>query len=200
MEEVRMKPTITHRQMKRLQTVYGQFARRSTDITATAAQTPAEAKAARIAWASERTGRTIRSFSDLTFAEAQLLIDWLQGVMGVKAPATKRPRLDRRAAQAAGTAGRHDDRNTETTMASAADTARIQYVMGLIGWSEETLQRWLVSGRSPLRGRSAIRTLKDANKVYWALKGIAVRKGVWQDEKTFRQQAAPDVADGRQSV
>ena len=186
-----MKPTITHRQMKRLQTVYGQFARRSTDITATAAQTPAEAKAARIAWASERTGRTIRSFSDLTFAEAQLLIDWLQGVMGVKAPAKKKQRLSRSAAQQAGTAGRHDAAQTnETTMASSADLARIAHVLTLLGWEQALLEAFLRSSRTPLRGRSnpAIRTLSDANKVYWALKRIAERKGVWMKASEYRKQ------------
>jgi hypothetical protein len=182
---------ITGAQMKRLQTVYGLYARATMDAATFPLPTAQQAKAARLAWASERTGRSVQSFSELSFSEAQLLIDWLQGVLGVKAPAKKKQRLSRSAAQQAGTAGRHDAAQTnETTMASSADLARIAHVLTLLGWEQAQLEAFLRSSRTPLRGRSnpAIRTLSDANKVYWALKRIAERKGVWVKASEYRKQ------------
>lgn len=172
---------ISDAQLKRLQTVYAQFARKTLDAS--------PSRADRLAWASENTGRTIQSFSQLSFSEAQLLIDRIQGVLGVKAPAKKKERLSRHAAQQAGTAGRHDAEATnETTMASAADLARIAHILSLIGWDQPQLEAWLRSSRTPLRGRGnpVIRTLADANKVWWALKRIAQRKGVWKPAHEFR--------------
>ena len=182
---------ITVEQMKLLQTVYGLYARATMDSATFPLPTAQQAKESRLAWASERTGRTIQSFSELSFSEAQLLIDFIQNALGVKAPAKKKQRLGRRAAQQAGTAGRRDAETTnETIMASPADLARIAHVLSLLGWEQALLEAFLRSPRTPLRGRAnpCIRTLADANRVWWALKRMAVRKGVWVKAAEYRKQ------------
>lgn len=173
--------TITSAQLKRLQVLYSQYERRSLDAT--------PGRDARIAWATQQLGRIIRSFSNLTADEARRLIDMLQGQMGVKHPTTaRRRRMGRRAAANAGTSGRHDQATADTVLAGAEDLARIQYALSLLGWNEETLHGWLSSPSSPLRGRAnpAIRTLAEANKVWWGLKRIAKGKGLWVPQKEFR--------------
>lgn len=164
---------VTRTQLRRLQTLYGQLAAH--------AQEGAD-RASRLQWASELTGRRIGSFSDLTLDEAKRLIDGLQGQLGVKAPARKNKRLDRDAARRAGTEGRRGSSNAQTTLVSAADLARIQYALDLIGWTQAQLDAWLRSPRSPLGSRAnpSIRTLADANHVWWALKGMAVSRGLWK--------------------
>jgi hypothetical protein len=168
-----MDKPISKGQMARLQVLYSQLAAHTDQGTD---------RAARIAWASSLLCRSIASFKDLTQGDARHLIDTLQGQLGVKVPARPRRRMSRDAAHRAGTQGRRGDASNELTIASAADIARIQYVMGLIGWSQDQLDAWLRSSRSPLSNRASgtIRTLKDANRVYWALKGMAAAQGKWQ--------------------
>lgn len=168
-----MANTISNGQLKRLQALYGQLARHTQQDTD---------RAARIAWAQSLVERAIESFKDLSGEEAKLLIDTLQGQLGVKAPQAGK-RLDREAAQRAGTEGRRNDPSKQRTLASAADLARIKYALDLLGWSQEQLDGWLRSPRSPLGKRSspAIRTLYDANRVWWALKNMAVKRGLWKD-------------------
>jgi hypothetical protein len=167
-----MNQAINSKQMKRLQTLYGQLAAHVIE---------GSDRAARIQWASEQLGRSIASFRDLTAVEANQLIDGLQGQLGVKAPPKKR--LDRDAARRAGTEGRRGDAGQSVTMASAEDLARIQHGLDLLGWSQAQLDAWLRSPRSPLgrRANPSIRTLRDANRVWWALKGMAVNRGVWKE-------------------
>jgi non-ribosomal peptide synthetase component F len=178
--------TITAGQQKKLQTLYGQYARHTMDVSTT--------RAARLQWATERARRPISSFSELTLEEAKHLIDELQRVLGIaetSAPRRQRRRpMDARTAHAAGTAGRRDADHLEATMVGASDTARIQYVLGLLGWDAAGLTRFLQRATSPLKGRAEIRTLSDANKVYWALKGIATAKGVWKDAPGHRADLA----------
>lgn len=160
--------------MKRLQVLYGQLARHTME---------GADRASRLAWATLLVRRPIASFSDLTGEEARHLIDTLQAQMGVRVPAQKR--LDRDAAQRAGTEGRRGDATRSSTMVSAADLARIQYALDLLGWSAAQLDGWLRSPSSPLRGRSpAIRTLGDANRVWWALKRMAQARGLWKEKQT----------------
>lgn len=168
-----MEKPISKQMMVRLQVLYSQLAAHTDQ---------GNDRAARIAWASEMVGRPVTSFKDVTQSEAVRLVDTLQAQLGVKAPTRPRRRLSRDAALKAGTEGRRDNTSNEVTMASAADIARIQYVMGLIGWSQAQLDAFLRSTKSPLSNKSsgAIRTLKDANRVYWALKGIATAQGKWQ--------------------
>jgi hypothetical protein len=165
--------TITTNQMRRLQTLYSQYAAHAID---------GNSRDARMAWASEQTGRAIASFKDLVFAEAQHLIDALQAQLGTAPtkPRPRRQRLSRDAAQKAGTEGRRGNESNDVTMAGPAEFARIQYALDQLSWSQSQLEAWLRSSRSPLgkRTQPQIRTLRDANRVWWALKGMMdARKG-----------------------
>jgi hypothetical protein len=164
---------ITPGQMKRLQVVYGQLARHT--------QQGAD-RAARLAWASQLVCRPIASFSDLTEEDARHLIDTVQGQLGIKATVRPRRRLDRHAAQKAGTEGRRNHDSDEITLAGPSEFARIRYVLEMLGWSQAQLEGWLRSPRSPLSRKAtpSISTLGDANRVYWALKGMATAQGKWK--------------------
>lgn len=160
---------INRAQLVRLQTLYSQFERHTLDS--------APGRNARLEWASQQCGRAIASFSDLTVEEGRRLIDTLQGILGVKAPnQSPRRRMQRKSAEKAGTEGRRDQKHAETTMVSPEDLARLQKDLDRLGWDEFRLKRFLESPRSPLRGRTTILTLSDANKVHWALKHIPVQK------------------------
>jgi hypothetical protein len=171
-----MENLISSGQMKRLQVLYGQMARHTMQDSD---------RAARLAWASQLVCRPVTSFSDLTSNDATHLIDTLQAQLGVQAPARPRRRLDRRAAQKAGTEGRRGHASDEITLAGPSEFARIRYVLDLIGWSQAQLEGWLRSSRSPLRSKAtpSIRTLADANRVYWALKGMATAQGKWKGSR-----------------
>ena len=124
----------------------------------------------------------MKSFSDLSQADALHLIDGLQGQLGINVPAKPRRRLSREAAFKAGTEGRRGFESPEITLAGPSELARIQYALDLLGWNQAQLEGWLKSPRSPL-GRKAspqIRTLFDANRVWWALKKMAVARGLWK--------------------
>jgi len=173
-----MDRTISPGMLKRLQTLYGYLHAHIID-------TGVDERAARLAWASQLVGRPIASFKDLNQAEARQLIDTVQGQLGI--PETQRPgrphkRLDRIAAQKAGTEGRHDNQTNETTLASKADLARIQYALDKLGWRQEQLDGWLRSPNSPLKkSNPRIVTLADANRVWWGLKRILMRRGLWTE-------------------
>jgi hypothetical protein len=155
-------------QLKRLQILWRQFADRS--IAA------AVDRDARLEWASKNCGRTVTSFNDLTSREARSLIDVLQGSMGI-ANSSPDARPDRRRARSMGTAGRRGRKSKEVTIASPDDFARIQQQMSRLNWTQHRLESFLRATSGPLGGRVEIRTEADANKVYWALKGMADRMG-----------------------
>ena len=160
---------ITPQQIKRLQVLYGQYEAHTLDVD--------RGRAARLTWASERCGRPIASFKDLTLDEGGKLIDTIQGVLHTKAPnQTPRKRMSRRDALNAGTAGRRDQATDDTVMVSASDLAAIQNHLTRLGWDQARLESFLTGPRSPLKGRAQIRTLADANKVRWALKRIPAGK------------------------
>jgi hypothetical protein len=164
---------ITNAQLARLQTLYSQFSKREIGI--------GPDRESRIRWATERLRKPVSSFKNLTMEDAGFLIDGLQNALGVKAPLKQR--LNRDQARRAGLDGRKDGSEFADTpaMATAADLARVQRVVHALGWDEAGLRRFLESQRSPLqRADKQIRTVKDANKVYWALKRIAQSKGAWR--------------------
>ena len=172
---------ITPAQLGRLQTLFAQLVRHDIGMDGS--------REGRIAWAIERTGRKLASFSDLTCSEATYLIDGIQGHLGVKAPTSSRtgarkPRLDRDQARRAGLDGRKDGEEFKSSpqMVTPADLARIQNLLDQLGWTQVTLTTLLNSARSPLTSRAdkTIRTTADANKVWWALKRIAQSKGIWR--------------------
>jgi hypothetical protein len=142
-------------------------------------------RADRLAWASEETGRTISSFSDLTSDEARILIDALKGSLGQPVSAPPQPWRKVRSrdrAQAAGTAGRRGFDSTVAHIVSADDLARIDEAVRRLGWTREQYEAWLRSDRSPLGDKESatIRTVAEANKVWWALKNMLIRSGNWK--------------------
>ena len=170
-----MSAAITSGQLKRLQVLYSQYARHSLDVTA-------NTRDERIAWASRQTSRLVASFKDLTLDEGKHLIDTLQRLMNVKAPARPRRRAD---ARRAGLDGRHDGgefRNTPR-MASAEDLSVIERFYARLGWDRARFDSWLRSSSSPLGKKSdpKIQTTADANRVRWALKRMLKRAGLWPD-------------------
>lgn len=168
-------------QLKRLQTLYGQFAARSLDAGGS--------REARIAWASEQLGRTISSFSELSKHDATKLIDTLQGGLGIApSPRRKRPRSN---SQAAGTEGRRNRAaDNMRTLPTQADLDRIQNALERLGWSKSQFEAWLRSVRSPLARKMGktrvaptdvtLRTLHDCNRVWWALKQMLKDQGLWK--------------------
>lgn len=162
---------ISSGQMKRLQVLYAQLCAH-TDQRAD--------RESRLIWAAGLLERPIASFSNLTQDDARHLIDSLQGQLGIPSnvkPQRKRPRLDRDSAHKAGTEGRRGFESNAATLAGANDLARIEYALDQLGWNQVQLDAWLRSSRSPLRNRSnpQIRTLGDANRVWWALKRMIDR-------------------------
>jgi len=170
---------ISREQLKRLQTLYSQFAAASPDPRT-------RSREERLLWASLIVGREVGSFSELTVEEAKRAIDSLQKTLG---PQRKKPRkrMDRERALRHGTDGRHDSSFRDAPqMAEAYDIEQIAGYYGRLGWSRDTFESWLRSPRSPLgrRGRPQIRTVADANMVRWALKRMLQRKGLWEEKRT----------------
>jgi hypothetical protein len=181
------KNAVTRDQIVALQTLYAQWLSHSLEIGT-------DPRAARLAWASESIGRSIASFSELSCNEARGLIDGLKGSLG-QVPAGK-PRPWRRIrsrerAHAAGTAGRRGADSSFVQMASADDQARIDEALRRLGWSSERYEAWLQSSSSPVLGKSgsAILTVGEANKVWWALKAMLRRSGRWYSKASVHSDA-----------
>jgi hypothetical protein len=169
-----MNSTISKPALRRLQTLYSQFERRSIST----ASSPSELRKDRLAWATQCAGRAVDSFSNLTAAEGKLLTDNLQHTFGLAQSAPpRRQRMSTRDAQKAGTEGRRDQLHPETTMLDGSEDVfrLIQREMSALGWDQPRLQAFLRSPRGPNRGRDTIRTLGDANRVHYALKRMAQR-------------------------
>jgi hypothetical protein len=168
---------ITAQQLKRLQTLYSQFAASSPDPRTSSREE-------RLLWASLIVGRTVASFSELSSAEANTAIARLQK----DTPQAKaRPKqMDRDAAERHAKDGRWDGEKFRPTpqLASAFDLENIAKYYGRLGWDRETFDRWLRSPRSPLGRRSQpqIRTVAQANRVRWALKKMLKARGLWAAE------------------
>lgn len=160
---------ITAPQLRRLQVLYGQFCRHSLDT--------GTSREERLAFASARIGRKITSYSDLTIDEGKQLIDGLQRALGVALPSkTPRRRMSRHQGEKAGTEGRHDQIHSEVTLAGDQDIRRIQREMTRLGWDQQRLDAFLASPSGPNGRSTAIRTLGEANRVYWALKRMGHRE------------------------
>lgn len=165
---------ITHEQLKRLQTLWGQYARHEMIVGS---------REARLTWAQEQIGHFIGSFRELTLTEASTLINILQGAMGIAetSPSARQRRYrsrikDRDQAQAAGTEGRRGQRD-KLTIATAEDLGMIDAQLAAMDWTRERLDALLQSPSSPLgerrRSNPQLRTLADINRVLWALRRIA---------------------------
>jgi hypothetical protein len=172
----------TRAQVVALQTLFAAW--HSRELTAQAT----DIRSARLAWASESLGHDVPSFRDLTSDEARRLIDILKRSIGQsltrEAQPWRRVRARDRAKQA-GTAGRNGANSSLIELASPDDLARIEQARQRLGWSSEQLKAWLGSTASPLKrsGECTIRTVAEANRVWWALKAMMVRAGVWKRKK-----------------
>ena len=167
---------ISRDQLRRLQTLWGQYARRE--------MWGGNSRERRLRWASEQARREISSFNDLTLSEASDLINLLQGELGIaETSPSVRPRRyrsrikDRDQAHTAGTEGRRGSRD-KFTIASAEDLGMIDAQLNEMDWTRSRLDALLRSLSSPLGRRSnpEIRTLADINRVLWALRRIAKQK------------------------
>ena len=165
---------ITKAQLVRLQTLYSQLARHELGVNLD--------RQSRLDWATERLGKLVTSFRDLSADDAGFLIDSIQSHLGVKVPIKKR--LGRDQARRAGLDGRSDGAEFAAApqLVGPEDLARIEDLLRQLGWDRTRLKGFLESSRSPLARRAdkAIRTTADANKVWWALKRIARQKGLWR--------------------
>lgn len=170
--------SISKGQLVRLQILYQQLAHHELGMGLSREE--------RMAWTSARLHKPVTSFSNLSREDAGWLIDQIQQHLGIKVPVKPRKRLDRDAAHSAGTEGRRKDDGKQATLAGAAEFARIHYVLDVLGWNEQQLDGWLRSSRSPLghRATPTIRTLGDANRVWWALKRMAIAGGLWKEHRS----------------
>jgi hypothetical protein len=181
-----MNSRITSPQLTALQALYSRWA-------AHVIQEIGDARAARLSWASGILGRKIDSFKALAGDEAGRLIDVLKVSTGQQVRPPRRRIRSREVAQAAGTSGRRGVRSATIYMVSADDLARINDAIARLGWTRERFDAWLNSQYSPLRSRAdkQIRTLADANCVWWALKAMLKHAGRWRpdDERKFKRPA-----------
>jgi len=175
---------VTRSQLRSLQSLYSLWRSRSIDDSISV---PREA---RLKWASELTGRRVESFTQLTSLEAGKLIDALKGSLGQplhhERPSPWRRIRSRDDAQSAGTDGRRaKSKPGIIRLAGPDDFARIDQALHRLGWTRENFEQWLHSDRSPLKGESpAVRTLADANVVWWALRSMLRRAGLWHQQHT----------------
>jgi hypothetical protein len=180
-------------QLRALQTLYSKWQARTLDETS-------DPRALRLAWASESLGRNVSSFKDLTNKEAYQLINVLKTSLGQainERPSRHRIR-SRDLAHAAGTAGRRGAQSAVSYMVSPEDLARIENAIARLGWTRDRFEMWLRSSTSPLalKADRQIRTVADANRVWWALKNMLKQAGCWhpEDKGKFKNKAVPSRA------
>jgi hypothetical protein len=158
--------SISPGQLQTAQVLWAQYARRSLDIAG-------DDRDARLQFAGKIVGRVVPSFRALTRYEAHQLIDEMKKAMGLPVTIPSRALAEDRGLQGRRRSPRHD------VMASREDLNRISTAAARLGWSEERFQKWLESPSSPLKGKIAVRTQADANRVWWALKNMLKRAGQW---------------------
>lgn len=156
---------INVKQMKRLQTLWGMFARQ--------ANLDVKDRDARLDWVSRTVGRQISSCRELSVSEASVAINAIQQLLPPELVTRKRP--SRETARAYGTAGRRGSDEKEVRLADAETWRLLDGLLAKLGWTRGRLDAFLRSSKSPVRSH-AIRTLAEANRVIWSLKGMARRR------------------------
>jgi hypothetical protein len=151
-------------QLKRLQTLWG--------LLASQARIDARDREARLGWAGRAVGRQITSFLELTLEEAARAIQEMQKQLPEDNVTRRRP--GRRLAREYGTAGRRGAVRDAVAMVDQRTLGLIDSLIRQLGWTRERLDGFLRASKSPTQGRQ-IRTLADANRVIWALKGMLRR-------------------------
>jgi hypothetical protein len=174
--------SITAQQLKRLQTLYSQFAAASPDPRT-------RSREERLLWASLVVGRQVASFGELSSEEANTAIARLDKDVPQKKRRRAKP-MGRDAGERHAKDGRWDGEKFVPTpqLASAVDLENIEQYYHRLGWDRDTFDRWLRSPRSPLGRRSQpkIVTVAQANRVRWALKKMLQNKGLWLEKPLAR--------------
>ncbi len=153
--------------MKRLQTLWGLFARQ--------ANLDAKDRGARLGWMAGTIGRQLSSFNELTGDDAKKAIDAIQKHLPAELLSRRGGRPSRETARAYGTAGRKSaHKSPEVRMADAGTLQLLANLCAALGWTRERLDAFLHSRKSPVRG-GTVRTLAEANRVIWVLKGMLRR-------------------------
>jgi hypothetical protein len=155
---------VTDRQLKMLLTLWKRFCRHS--------NLDPKDRVARLDWASGVIGRQIASFRELRAYEANAAI---LVILKHLPPELVRKRASRWLAHAYGTAGRQGRAEKEVRLANAETIRLVDMLLRQLGWTRERLDAFLRSSRSPVRS-GKIRTLAEANRVIWSLKGMARRE------------------------
>jgi len=152
---------ITKPQLKRLQTLAGQLCLRD-------GVPRGDWRTYRLAWVARRLNLPdLASFSDLYKDQAIAILD----LLGRELPGQpRRPR----SGSAAGTAGRRNRKGDPAVIVSQGSLELLGSLRARLGWND---QRFEAFTRRQLRGRSAIRTEADANRVIWPLKRILRSQG-----------------------
>jgi hypothetical protein len=165
---------IAKKQLTVAQVLWTQYERKSLDVMAADKEA---SRQARLAFAAEVVGRKIASFSELTRYEAHRLINALKKALGLAITARSRRSSEDRGMQGRKGSPRHD------VIAGQEDLDRISSALERLGWSQERFAKWLESPSSPLKATGAtVRTQADANRVWWALKRMLRRGGLWKNE------------------
>ena len=156
-------------QLKRLQTLWGKLWPMMREIDA---YKGLDSRSARLAWVAVQVCRSVESCKALTRAEAMRVLEQMQRLLPATEVTRRPPGRDQ--ARAYGTAGRKRAAGNEVRLPDASTFALLEKLTTALGWDRTRLDLFLASPKSPLRGR-VIRTLADANRVIWALKGMLRR-------------------------
>lgn len=161
---------ISNAQLGKAQTLFSQLLRnQAMDFAG------ADPREARLHWAGHLLKRPLSSFKELSRSEAHKLINGLNRALGIA------PQKRRRSAMEAGTQGRKSSAgNKVDVLAGQEDFDRIRAGIERLGWDEPHFQKWLQSPCSPVPYPHQIRTLADANRVWWAIKRMLIRRGLWE--------------------
>ncbi|HKI11415.1 MAG TPA: hypothetical protein VKA02_04820 [Candidatus Acidoferrum sp.] len=156
---------ISPRQLRMLQTLWGFLCQRS--------QLDPKDREARLQWVAGAIGRPIASFRELSADEANIALDAIQKQL--PAELLKRKRPSRRLAHSYGTSGRRGGEALVVNLVDADTRALLDGLLARLGWKPEQFDAFLHSSKSPVRS-GAIRTLAEANRAIWALKGMLRRR------------------------
>jgi len=156
---------ISPRQLRMLQTLWGFLCQRS--------QLDPKDREARLQWVAGAIGRPIASFRELSAGEANIALDAIQKQLPPEM--TKRKRPSRRLAHFYGTSGRKGSDGLVVNLVDADTRRLLDGLLARLGWKSEQFDAFLHSAKSPVRS-GAIRTLAEANRAIWALKGMLRRK------------------------
>jgi hypothetical protein len=178
---------ISKNQLRRLQTLWGILYKHTGEAGA-----EGDSRKLRLAWIGLKIGRPVGSCKDLTVAEAKTAIDAMQKLL--PPDLVRKPAADRGQAQAYGRAGRKGAQSKEVRLPDAGTFQLLSNLLFALGWNRARLDTFLHSPKSPVRG--TIRTLADANKIIWVLKGMLRRRDAVAGKEGPNAAKEHDRSDG----